>query len=245
MDNQQTYDPPLFARCSIGNGKWFWVSCRGYADWCEHKFIASGVATSSSEAEAAARASIVEALGEVVPQQCNARWAKEVYHRGVVKQRATKAGSEGRDAAGVEYVYTDYDSEYDFETRSTPHRIVKKTAKRVYVEYRENSWTENGQTYHDVETLVLDRQELETKGQASNRRQWWHYFYTTPCELRREAYGYGCLDFLGMKIERTKEAVNAAYRKLAKVRHPDHGGDAEGFKELQSAFEQAKKIVKW
>ena len=62
--------------------------------------------------------------------------------------------------------------------------------------------------------------------------------------MRHKSDGRGCLDFLGVKIEATEDAVNAAYRALAQVRHPDHGGIAEEFKELQHAYEEAMKIVK-
>jgi hypothetical protein len=244
MDSNEKREPPYFARCSIGSGKWFWVAAKSLNDWCERQFIASGVAASAVEAEAAARASIAKALGDVVPQQFVAYWAKEVYHREIVKRRASKAASSSDDAAGVEYVYTDWTSDYDGRTGSSTHRIVKKTAKRVYVEYRDNSWTEDGQTYSDVQTIVLDREELETKGWARSRRWRLSWFYTTPYEARHKAYGRGCLNFLGVKIEATRDAVNAAYRKLAKVRHPNHGGNAEEFKELQHAYEDALKIVK-
>ena len=57
------------------------------------------------------------------------------------------------DPEEVEYLYSDY---YDGDG-SVKHRIVKKTAKRVYVaRYAVNScnyddkWEEEGQTYHDV-----------------------------------------------------------------------------------------------
>jgi curved DNA-binding protein CbpA len=36
-----------------------------------------------------------------------------------------------------------------------------------------------------------------------------------------------------------KEQVKAAYRRLARQRHPACGGDPERFKEVQAAYERA------
>lgn len=161
MEYKMDY-PPHFARCSVGSGKWFWVTARSQADYFENRFIAMGIAASATEAEAEARASIAKALGEVSPEQWSGQMARSVYHL----ERTRKAATNSSNAAGVEYLYKDELSDYDGHRESTPHRIVKKTAKRVYVEYRVHTWTENGQTYQGVETLVLDRQELETTGRC-------------------------------------------------------------------------------
>jgi len=236
-------DSPKFARCSIGKGKWFWVTCRNMEDWCDRKFIVTGIAATPDEAEAAAKASIAAALGNVVPQQWGSKHALEVNHWEAVKRRAARATKAAKDAAGVEYVYTDWESDYDSSCGSSPHRIVKKTARRVYVEDRNSSWTENGDVFADVETFVLDRKKLESTGEASNPRFRYETFYTTTYEERHKAFPHGCLHFLGAEIEATEEAVNATYRSLAKERHPDHGGNAEDFKELQRAYENAMKVV--
>ncbi len=158
-------DPPKFARCSIGKGKWFWVACRNLREWCDRQLIASGIAATAIEAEAAAKASIAAECGSSVSEQWPAGFASQAYHREAVKRRVARATNAANDAADVEYVYTDWESDYSSACGSSPHRIVKKTAKRVYVEYRDSSWTENDGFYQDVETFVLDRQELETKGE--------------------------------------------------------------------------------
>ena len=46
---------------------------------------------------------------------------------------------------------------------------------------------------------------------------------------------------LKVKKNASIEAITAAYRKLAKERHPDRGGTDDGFKELQQAYELLKK----
>lgn len=43
---------------------------------------------------------------------------------------------------------------------------------------------------------------------------------------------------LGVEPTADKRAIQNAYRALAKVHHPDAGGDAEMFKRLRAAYEQ-------
>jgi len=44
---------------------------------------------------------------------------------------------------------------------------------------------------------------------------------------------------LGIRPEASREEITQAYRALARVHHPDVGGDAEAFKRLRAAYEQA------
>lgn len=60
---------------------------------------------------------------------------------------------------------------------------------------------------------------------------------------RLSARESACLKILRMKKEELSSEghankINAAYRKLAKVHHPDMGGDAEKFKQLNAAHKQ-------
>jgi hypothetical protein len=51
-------------------------------------------------------------------------------------------------------------------------------------------------------------------------------------------------EILAVEKVANKKAVIGAYRALAKVHHPDAGGDAETFKRLRRAYEQAIQVVK-
>ena len=53
-----------------------------------------------------------------------------------------------------------------------------------------------------------------------------------------------CLKTLGLELPCTEEEVMAAYRDLAKERHPDRGGDLDEFLRLQQHFELALKLVR-
>lgn len=46
-------------------------------------------------------------------------------------------------------------------------------------------------------------------------------------------------EVLGLPPDAGVEAIRAAFRDLAKVHHPDRGGDAEAFRELHAAYERA------
>ncbi len=121
--------------------------------------------------------------------------------------------------------------------------MVKKTAKRVFVERDSYSWEEDGQTFHDVRTIALDREELEREGCASSHWNGYSYFFTTPYNVRHVAYKPPCLEFLCVDQPCTIEDVDKAYRRLAMKFHPDRGGDAESFKSLQRAYEEALRLL--
>lgn len=48
-------------------------------------------------------------------------------------------------------------------------------------------------------------------------------------------------DVLGVDTDADQETIRGAYRAGVKERHPDHGGDAEGFRELREAYELLKE----
>jgi len=47
---------------------------------------------------------------------------------------------------------------------------------------------------------------------------------------------------LGVSINATLKEIKKAYRKLAFKYHPDKGGDAEKFNEVQEAYEELEKL---
>lgn len=46
---------------------------------------------------------------------------------------------------------------------------------------------------------------------------------------------------LGVTYESSMEEIKSAYRKLAHIHHPDHGGDVEMFKKIGGAYDYLKK----
>ena len=235
MDDVQ--DKPRFSRCSIGRDKWFWVVYASFEEMCHRSVHATGTAHTAVEAEEHARAIILAGFNCDCPSQDGIAQARYARHREVLKRRAART-SEATDATTPEFVYRHWTSDYDGAWKSTPHRILKKTAKRVYVVWRHHSWEEDGHVLHDLRTLVLDRNDLETKGEAWNRRRK-EFFYTSPYEEPPPR----CLELLGLKAGCNEDDVNSAYRSLAQRVHPDHGGNAEDFKRLHAAYEEALQTL--
>lgn len=58
--------------------------------------------------------------------------------------------------------------------------------------------------------------------------------------LKREAFG-GWRDTLGVPMDAGFATAKAAYRRLRRKHHPDHGGDAETFHHVQRAWRQASE----
>jgi hypothetical protein len=142
-----------------------------------------------------------------------------------------------------EYLYPDWYSDYDCMPRSSRHLVVKKTKKKVFVEVR--NWShadEDWQRYYGRECVTLDRAELEREGcvWSGRRRQ---TYYTTPWEERHRRSDPDCLKSLGLRSGATKQEIKAAYRRLAKITHPDRGGSHEGFVALHRAYEQAMALA--
>lgn len=239
---------PAFSRCPAGRNKWFWVTYPSFEairdSQIDGAVADSGIAASAGEAEEQAQASTLGRFGHGDPERLPNYFASGVYHRQAIRRRASQPNkTEGTETKEVEYLYSDYEG--DYSEGSLKHRILKRTAKRVYVARHpvnscneDDQWEEDGQVFHDIKTVVLDRQQLEAEGYANSRNPW-NMFYTTPREERIQPATSRCLAVLGLKRGADREAINGAYRNLAKRHHPDQGGDAEDFKRLQEAYETA------
>ena len=235
-----------FSRCSVGKNRWFWVIYEDVGATGERIAEASGYASSPGAAEEQARTAIKSKYGQVAAWQRPAYYAVLAHRREVAKRRVNRKSSTS-DAKETEYLYVDYEG--DYTDGSVAHRIIRKTAKRVYVaRYGVNScneddqWEEDGQVYHDVETIALDRHQLESEGYATNKRCWF-YFHTTPWEARHKPAVSQYLLIFGLEDGATAETIKAAYRRLAKEHHPDHGGSVDDFKRIQEAYEMAMSSV--
>jgi hypothetical protein len=79
------------------------------------------------------------------------------------------------------------------------------------------------------EQEAREKQERESrKRQNRESRRRWQYTGRDPREV------------LEVGAYATQTEIRASWLRLVKVHHPDHGGDAEKFREVQAAFERLR-----
>jgi hypothetical protein len=247
------------SRCKLGSSRVYWV-VQVFGEW--DTLVAEGYCRTVEEAEHKAKA-----IAGPDSRQWQAHVA-ERRHRLKVhearKGRPSKAGG----AQVRRYVYTAHESDYDGTRYVLTHPILKRTEKRVYVsEYYcdpKAIGTEHEPTFHhgpDDRTVVLDRAKLETDGYTfSHSRRWREMFYLhleealDPWEYRRRGKAPAspdegvieALSVLDLAWPCSEREFRAAYRRMSKQAHPDCGGSAEAFVEVNDAYESIKaRVVDW
>ena len=214
---------PGYSVCKLGKDRYFWIVYPSLVALVDGEPAqGEGYSTTRDEAERTAAA-----MAGPLATVWAAGMASEYHRRQCIKRRKERQ-SAGMGADVQEFLYAD---------RSTPHRVVKKTASHVYVDIR--PYRPDWRSF-DVRTVRLDRAALERDGYAYSRVER-DRFYTTPIEQRagQNRYTPACLVTLGLTYPCQVEDVKRAYRRLAKTHHPDHGGDAAQFRVVQAAYEAA------
>ncbi len=176
--------PHGYAIGSLGKDRWVWVVW----DKNEHGYIQQdareyGYAPTHAEAQHAALA--VTGSGAT---QYPAGYATKYHHRLVVERRMHERSS-ATDTAPREFVYEGRPwSGGPGELPYSKYRVVKKTAKRIYVErvrwhdaprQQLGDWRD-----HDVKTFILDREVFERTGKA--RSGYTTYYASSADALRNE-----------------------------------------------------------
>lgn len=245
---------PTWSVCSLGKQRWYWVVWRSTdALWNGEDPVTSGYATDRGAAEVAAigAARSTAAAGQSVTL-LPAGFAQRQHRTLAVAQRAARA-STSTTAGTVEFVYSSWYSDQDDKKRWTRRRIVKKTKTRIYAEKRivreeeDRGWFNTsyggGQpNSYDVETFVLDRDEMERNGSAWSRSLGGR-FYLAPEAQRDQWFTPPCFNTLELTLPCDATEVKRAYLRLSRIHHPDAGGDAAAFIALQSAYEEALAYV--
>jgi len=151
-----------------------------------------------------------------------------------------------------EFLYRDTYEAVTKQWVSTPHRIVRRTKRYIYVEQDPYSPQDLTGSFLDDDrpTYRLDRVALEQNGYAfipataslTNHEE--PLFFIS----RRSAAYVGllpkCFEVLQLKWPCTVAEVQEAYRRLVKAVHPDGGGSHDKFLELQAAYEQAMRVCR-
>jgi len=159
-------------------------------------------------------------------------------------------------AQATEHVYHHESSLSDFDNtihhRTCAHRILKKTAKSIFIEAGCYEHEARGRSHR------LDRVKLEsvdpifkTPGCYFNsgefRGAMCGVFFTldpvSDWEKEQDGDVPECLQALGLKLPATEQQVKRAFRRLAKKHHPDAGGESQAFRHLQEQYETALALV--
>ena len=232
-----------FSRCSIGKNKWQWVV--GDFDG----ITGSGVAESP---EAAQR----DAELQFGPVRLTSNGMAAGFRQKQVAIERSQKTTDCDSTSPIELVYEchRYYGDFNDSDSITPHRIVKRTRTRIYVDcepYREQSTPKGNWTDYLQQTFVLDRATFESTGKARRRSDgWWRGdFYAHPDIYHAERRSFAdawrpeCFVVLGVPADATPKDVKKAFKKLAKKFHPDAGGDPEEFKAVYAAYETAMVMV--
>jgi hypothetical protein len=262
MDREKFRPSACFAVAKIGpRWRWYvwpnWYSANG-GEGPRAGGAALTRAEAIDQAEAAARTLYP---GEPYAWFLGSKHVQEERKREATLRRAQKQ-SNGRGTRTVEFVFVLHVPDSDMGYKPpywAAHRVIKKTAKRVFVEpsayyYRKLFCTEKPEYLErrrevplwEVQLIVLDRQELEEKGEIWHHPSREKYHTAEWCERwERERLDHppDCLRILGLTQPCTREAIQTAFREKCRECHPDMGGDAAAFVELHAAYETALSLV--
>jgi len=89
-----------------------------------------------------------------------------------------------------------------------------------------------------IQLCVDDMRMIERRGLDSLMRS--AYLQLEAPTRKRDPY-----EVLGLRPGVSREVADAAYRALAKSRHPDHGGTTEAMQELNDAMDDLRKREGW
>lgn len=107
----------------------------------------------------------------------------------------------------------------------------------------------------DDKAFILDRAELESEGHANVRHWWRGPFYLRLEDALNPSPGrqlvplsdvIEALAVLGLDWPCSEAEFRSAYRRMSKQTHPDCGGSAKAFMEVNDAYETIKAgLVYW
>jgi len=231
-------EQPCGAIAKVGRKKWFWV-CRPTFDASYRQVdpAAHGVADSIEEA--------IEKCG-IESRGWGAKYALEWRSIFAARRRRVNPNAQP-ELQAITYAYHLHQTS-DGDSWTCAHRIIKKTHKRIFIEADcyERGYQPGGVTR--VPQLALDRARLEA-GEAVYvcsgrfRGAGCGEFFTLSEPEAREHDVPDCLVAPGLKSAATKAQLKRAFRHLSKKHHPDAGGDAEAFRNLQEQYEAALAIA--
>jgi hypothetical protein len=254
----------VYACCSIGIGRWYWVA---WASETDARGVAPALASGYEKTAEAAERKAVESVGPR-SKRLAAKWASGYKRRGGLADRTeeVRAGDKPRSrlsrpvgiakkAIGPSrraFLYSAFESDQigsRGEVVVVKHRIVRQSARKIYVDrvpFCEEEWDsrEEGGALADApkpRTLAVDRDTLRREGRFPHRGS---FIYASEEDGIRDVHAaltsrHSWCAVLGVKFPCSAESVKFAYRRLARRTHPDAGGDPAEFRAVEQAYREA------
>ena len=197
MTSEEARGVPVFACCSAGIGRWFWVAWESEA---EARALSDPLATGFEASADRCEAKVATRLGREI-KRLPTKWASGYRRRGSTPARVpgTEGGVEakprsrfgrpggppkgGQAAPRLTFLYSATEREPPDalgQVTVTRHRIVKQTAGKIHVEYApfdEDEWArlagragEPPGAAAKPRTLAVDRTTLRTEGRFKSGR---------------------------------------------------------------------------
>ena len=238
---------PIYSVACVSKEQWFWAVWSKTLYYQNHDPVKSNPPIASGYTSSKNQALNFAKIAAGPNGYCWLSGMAAQYHR----EKITKPVEKHERAFPNGFVYADWYPNSSPATggrlqgvasTSTPYRIIKITPKRVYVDARSfHSENQKKGFWHnyDIDTyFTLDRQELESKGEAWSSAQK-EMYYTLPIAQRNLPLTPECIRALGLMMPCSIDDVKDAYRQKAKQTHPDSGGSAEAFLALQENYLEA------
>jgi len=127
-----------------------------------------------------------------------------------------------------------YASAAKFTWQTESAKVLRKTKKRIFIESRESYTTASGSLV--LKTYALGRAELERTGTS---RWGWTTNPRPPADGQESTPAWATE--LGIEKPTTLADAKRAFRRKAKLAHPDSGGSPDAFRRVTDAFKAAEQ----
>lgn len=247
-----------YACCSVGIGRWCWLAWGSESDAREGaKPLAEGYEKTAAAAEMKAEASagpgskrLPSKWASAYKRGGTARTEEDASREKPKSRLARRPPAKAAVAARPTFLYAAAESEQPGERGEVvivKHRIVRQTAGKFHMDrspFREEEWEvaeAGGTEVPKPRTLAVDREMLRREGRVLHRGT---YYYASEekgiqavhAELTSRHSWCAVLD---VSFPCTPESIKAAYRRHARAKHPDAGGDSAEFLAVERAYREA------
>lgn len=247
-----------YACCSVGIGRWCWVV---WASESEAREAAKPLAEGYEKTADAAERKAVESAGPE-SRRLPSKWASAYKRGGAARggdgearekpksRLSRRAPAKPTVAARPAFLYAASESEQAGsrgEVVVVKHRIVRQTAGKIYIDrepFREEEprcEEADGAATPKTRSLAVDREILRREGRVLHHGS---YYYASEEKGIRAVHAeltsrHPWCAVLDISFPCSTGSIKAAYRRLAREKHPDAGGDTADFQAVERAYREA------